>query len=368
MLQGKCRGAIERWLVLIPSPKAGHDGRAGYNVATMSGLAMITYLRSFFLFAITALFLSYGPVLAASNYEESLKELAEGVIGEAAKLKAKRLAFLDFADNKEHAGPVGQFLTEELGTQVLVIGDLSVVDHKLLAATMRKHHLIRVTAAQASAVRRVAKALRVDLFVTGSFVESAEGLHLTAKLVEPRTVQAVGAARVTLPKAGPLATFFKTAPAPKIEKLESETPKEPALALPGHNNDLYSMTITDIRRRDDQIILDMMLENRSARGLMIHCRLQDTYLTDEHGTEWRQSVSANREGLCIRGAELSGHEKAHVFLTFPLQGKTPGSRLGFHFSEMSPRQDAIVMIEGLTLDLQEPGTAATSRERAGRAP
>ncbi len=57
--------------------------------------------------------------LGYGHYEESLKQLAEGVIVKAVKAKKQRLAFLDFTDSKGNATPLGQFLAEEVGAQVL---------------------------------------------------------------------------------------------------------------------------------------------------------------------------------------------------------------------------------------------------------
>ncbi len=58
----------------------------------------------------------HSTSLAASKYEDSVKELAEGVAAEAIKMKKSRLALLDFVDNKGEVTPIGQFLAEELAT------------------------------------------------------------------------------------------------------------------------------------------------------------------------------------------------------------------------------------------------------------
>ena len=142
----------------------------------------------------------YSPVLAASKYEESVKELAEGVASEAIKMKKSRLAVLDFVDSKGDVTPIGQFLAEELATHLLVAGELKVVDHKLLAATMAKHQLTHLETSQAKAAKKVAKALRADLFVTGAYLEIPEGVQVTAKLIGPYTVYPVGAARAIVRK------------------------------------------------------------------------------------------------------------------------------------------------------------------------
>ena len=65
---------------------------------------------------------------AAATYEESLKQLGDAVIAEAVKAKKQRLAFLDFTDSKGNATPMGQFLAEEVATQVLVAGELNRIE------------------------------------------------------------------------------------------------------------------------------------------------------------------------------------------------------------------------------------------------
>lgn len=78
---------------------------------------------------------------AAASYEDSLKQLAEDVTERAAKAKKQRLAVLDFTDSQGEPTPVGQFLAEELGTQIMVAGELTTVDRTLLYSTMKKMQL-----------------------------------------------------------------------------------------------------------------------------------------------------------------------------------------------------------------------------------
>jgi hypothetical protein len=68
------------------------------------------------------LMLWHSAASAASKYEDSVKELAEGVAAEAIKMKKSRLALLDFVDSTGEVTPIGQFLAEELATHLLVAG------------------------------------------------------------------------------------------------------------------------------------------------------------------------------------------------------------------------------------------------------
>ena len=82
-----------------------------------------------------------GYALAAANYEESLKQFAEEVMAESVRAKKERLAIVDFTDSKGTVTPVGQFLAEELGTQILVVGDVAVVERRLVNSTLKKLHI-----------------------------------------------------------------------------------------------------------------------------------------------------------------------------------------------------------------------------------
>jgi len=96
---------------------------------------------------------------AGVSYEESLKQLAEAITERAAKAKKHRLAFLDFTDSQGQSTPVGQFLAEEIGTQIMLAAELTVVDRTLTYSTLKKLHVDRIDPDHAKAVQRVAKAI-----------------------------------------------------------------------------------------------------------------------------------------------------------------------------------------------------------------
>jgi TolB-like protein len=287
---------------------------------------------------------------AAANYEESLKQLAEGVIAEAIKAKKQRLAFLDFTDSKGNATPLGQFLADEVGTQVLVAGELKVVERTLVLSTLKKLHVDQIEPAQAKSVRRAAKAIRADVFIAGSYMETPEGVLVTAKLISPLNVQVVGAARGTLPKTGPLGVFIKEANKPPVVKIEG--PKEPPIpaGLGFHRNEYYELVVQSIEKQDGRAKLDLTIENRSSRNLKVLCLLQETMLKDDHGAAWHQGVEENRDGLCTRGLELSPREKERAVLTFTAPSDASASLFTLHYHEKSPRRDADFTIDGLKVE------------------
>jgi TolB-like protein len=291
-----------------------------------------------------------APIWAGTNYEESLKQLAESVITEAVKAKKRRLAFLDFTDAKGRTTLIGQFLSDEIGTQVLLAGELNVVERTLVHSTLKKLRVTQIEPANAKAVRRAAKAIRADAFVVGSFLDSPDGLLVTAKLISPLNAQVVGAARGTLPQAGPLGELIRDADKPAVVA-KVETPTEPAApaGLGFHRNELYELVVLAMEKQDHHIKMDLTIENKSPRDLKILCLLQDTTLKDERGATWSQGVEENRDGLCTRGLELSPREKDRAVLTFTSPDDASGTRFTLHYHEKSPRRDAAFTIDGLAL-------------------
>ena len=300
-------------------------------------------------------------VFAAGGYEESLKLLADGVIAESLKAKKERLAIIDFTDAKGAVTPIGQFLAEELGTQLLVAGELKVVEHRLVSSTLKKRHITQIEATSPKALKGAAKAIRTDVFVTGSYLDAPEGILVTVKLMNPSNAQAIGAARGMIPKAGPLGEMVKEANTPPPVKVEP--PKGPATpeGLGFHRNEFYELVVRALSRQDNRIRMDLTIENRSPRDVKLLCLLQNTVLKDNLGGQWAQSVEGNRDGLCTRGVELSPREKDRAVLTFTAPADSPAvSQFTLSFHEKSPRRDATFAIEGLTVETAiSPATTVT---------
>ena len=285
---------------------------------------------------------------AGANYEESLKQLADRVTEGAVKAKKQRLAFLDFTDSKGEPTPIGQFLAEELGTQIMVAGELTVVDRTLTYSTLKKLHVDHVDSAHAETVRRAAKAIRADVFVGGMIIETPEGLQITVRLINPSKAQTIGATRGMLPKAGPLNAFLKQEETPQpIVKIESPQEAPLPVGLGTHRNEYYEMIVGSIELQTSRAKVDLTVENLSRRDLKLLCHLQETLLKDEHGTAWHQGVEDNREGLCIRGVELSPHRKERAVLTFTGSPETAATQFTLHFREKLPRRDSSFIIDGL---------------------
>lgn len=293
------------------------------------------------------------PAQAASPYEKSLTQLAEGIVSDAMKAKKERLAVLDFTDDSGTITQIGQFLAEELSAQILLGGELTVIDRKLAHAALEKQHVAQLEPAQAKEIEQAAKMVQADIFVTGSYHESPGDFRVTVQLLNPSTIQPLGAARGTIPKAGPLAELVKEVNKPPVVKIDPFAKAAPPPGLGFHRNGQYQLVVTALYRRGQQIVADLTIENTSTRDIKALCLLQDTLLEDDHGAQWKLSVEDNREGLCMRGLELSPRGKERAVLTFSAPADASGNRFIFRYHEKAPRLNAQFTIEGLKIESAE---------------
>lgn len=295
-----------------------------------------------------------SQTLAAGNYDESLKQLAEGVTAEAVKARKRRLALVEFADAKGAVTAIGQFLTDEMATQLQVGGELKVLEQGQVQTALTRHKVVKFDATQAKAVGSAAKEIKADLFVTGTYVETPTGMQVTMKLIRPEKADVLGAVRGSLPKTGQLGELIKEANKPPV-KVDAG-PKKPDVpdGLGFHRNDQYELVVHSVVVQDKLAKVDVTIENRSPRDMKVLCRLQDTTLRDKHGVVWNQRIEDNREGLCTRGMELQPRETQRAVLTFAAPTEDETSEVSLQLHETSPRRDAVFTIEGLRVDGTAP--------------
>jgi len=321
----------------------------------------VTTMTNRFLLLLTCWLLTLPASYAkAGNYEESLKQLAESVTAETVKARKRRVALVDFTNTKGETTPIGQFLTDELATQLLVGGELKVIERAQVQAALSKHQVKKIDHAHAKAVGKAAKAMKADLFVLGTYADTPTDVQVTMKLIRPQKADVVGAARGSLPKTGQLGELIKDANAPPIMKTDNAPQKSDAPeGLGFHRNEQYELVVHSVLVRDKQAKVELTVENTSPRDMKVVCLLQDTTLRDKHGVVWPQQIAGNRDGLCTRGIELNPREKERAVLIFAVPREDETSEVSLHVHEMSPRRDAVFTIEGLRVDGATP--VATTR-------
>src|SRR5574341_2580697 len=124
----------------------------------------------------------------------------------------------------------------------------------------------------------------------------------------------------------------------------------PPTGTPTYENEWYRMSVGSAKRSDKKVTLEISLENLAGRDFRLFCRLNETYLQDEHGTEWRQDARAGREGLCTRGLTLQPGTRRQALMEFTTDQSKPGTVFTLRFHEHGPRRDVVFSILDITIE------------------
>ncbi len=139
------------------------------------------------------------PVLAASDYEDRVRELIKAIVAEAGKLNKQNLAVVDFTDLQGNVTALGRFLAEELSASLVMAGGVQVVDRNQLNKIFQEHSLSMLGISDPEAVQKVGKVAGADALITGSITEMADSVRVTAKVMATDTARVIAAAKTSIP-------------------------------------------------------------------------------------------------------------------------------------------------------------------------
>jgi TolB-like protein len=303
---------------------------------------------------VTALGLSWlvgvpASSAAPAHYEDSVKDLAETVIIEVMKSKRHSLAVVSFTDSEGNITPVGRFLSEEISASLMLSGDIQVLDRNQFSKLLHEQSIQELATADAETIKKIGTMAGVDCVITGTTLDTPEGLRVTVKVLASDTGFVIGGGRSFISKTGPIAELLK--PPPKIV----EAPKPPPRPLvppgtPTYENEWYRLYVMSAKRIENEIVLLLFIENLAGRDFRLLCRMAETYLQDDHGGEWHQDASKNREGLCTQGVTLKPGNKKRVTLEFYSQQPNPASTFSMHFHEDGPRREVVYRVRDIKLE------------------
>jgi len=149
------------------------------------------------------------PAIAASDYEDGVRELTQAIRAEAEKLHKQTLAVVDFTDLKGNVTALGRFLAEELSASLVMAGGVQVVDRNQLNKIFKEHELSMLGISDPAAIKKVGKVAGADALVSGSITEMADSVRVTAKVMATDTARVIAAAKTTIPKTGTIAELLK---------------------------------------------------------------------------------------------------------------------------------------------------------------
>lgn len=247
------------------------------------------------LFFLIFLFLCSNNSFAASNLEEGVSQLAEQISKNMQEKQKQKIAIIDFSDLNGNVTALGQFMAEELTTQLFIIapGKFEVVERRQLLKLEEELALGQIGFIEEKGIKKMGQVLGVDAIVTGSMTDLGNTVKVNARLIAVESAKVFAVAATDIPKTGMVADLIakqveRRGPAAKTPATPStsQTAKvESKQEVPLFQNDYFKITAKSLNKTGKTIKLVLLYENITDKNLSIAI-YRDRYLTDENGEGW----------------------------------------------------------------------------------
>jgi curli biogenesis system outer membrane secretion channel CsgG len=151
------------------------------------------------------------PLVLFCALEAKSQELEKGLSDIAAELSAamasssiKKLAVIDFSDLGGSQSVLGQFIAEELVTDLIRSspGRFDIVERRQLAKVLSEQKLSAGALFDPASIASVGKILGIQAIVTGSFADLGEDVKINARVIAVDTAKIFTASSTKVKKAG----------------------------------------------------------------------------------------------------------------------------------------------------------------------
>lgn len=161
--------------------------------------------RSAFLAAILLVLglLNGFPLCAADDLEAGIQEVSKQLSSAMVGGKVKKVAIVEFPDLNGYQSALGQFIAEELITQLSIganAGQFDVVERRQLVRVLQEQELTDSSLFDAQSISKIGKILGIEAIITGSIADLGTDVKINARVISVETAKVFGAASAKIPK------------------------------------------------------------------------------------------------------------------------------------------------------------------------
>jgi len=162
------------------------------------------------------------PAIALADFEHGVKDLAKQISKQMIENSKKKIAVIEFSDLNDQMTLLGQYLPEELITQLFINESkkYELVERRQIQKVLQQQGLGTSGLLDADAMGTVGNILGIDAIVTGSITDLGNKIKVNARLISVDTAKIFAVATTTMPKEGIVANLMEKIPATK-----SDTPR-----------------------------------------------------------------------------------------------------------------------------------------------
>jgi len=298
------------------------------------------------------LWLLPAPSLAqpAKDLESGVHDLA-GQLAQGMAGQAKKVAVVEFPDLNGYQSTLGQFIAEELITQLSMSktpSQFDVVERRQLVRVLKEQELTDSSLFDAASISKIGKILGIEAIVTGSIADLGSEIKINARAISVETAKVFAAASAKIPKDDVVQQLMRqnAGPAPGSSGVSAKTgiPRVAQRSDVYFQNDFLRVQISSaaLSKAKNRLTLSLVIENISSQEVLLSmARDYDYCLTrvvDNSGVVVPTRASSSSDvmvtGLrCLYGeaeevkaeyyARLSPGAKTPIVLAFETQGKEP---------------------------------------------
>lgn len=236
------------------------------------------------------------PAIAqsATDLEGALAEIVTRLSQQMKDSKISKVAVIPFPDLNGYQSALGEFLAEELITQLFVQnpGHFAVVERRQLNKVLAEQQLSTTSVFEADNISKLGKILGVDAIVTGSIADLGTEVKINARAIAISTASVFAAASAKAPKKGIAENLMmQNAPVPQGGVAAAVSPVQRSDAY--FSNSFLRVGIAQVARSGDagQIMLALSIENLTNNELFLALEYDGAWcvatLIDNLGNRYR---------------------------------------------------------------------------------
>lgn len=160
------------------------------------------FFESALLIALMIALSSPRGAAAAQDLEQGTVDLAQQ-LATALQGQTKKVAIVEFTDLSGFQSILGQFISEELVTQLTSgtnAGKFDVVERRLLARVLQEQQLTDSSLFDAASITKIGKILGIQVLITGSIADLGTEIKINARAISVESAKVFAAAAIKITK------------------------------------------------------------------------------------------------------------------------------------------------------------------------
>lgn len=258
------------------------------------------YLRAAVFVALAMAICLPGAAGAAQDLEQGTVDLAQQ-LATALQGQTKKIAIVEFTDLSGFQSILGQFISEELVTQLTSgtnAGKFDVVERRLLARVLQEQQLTDSSLFDAASITKIGKILGIQVLVTGSIADLGTEIKIHARALSVESAKVFAAAAIKITKTESVRLMMnQSAGRPTMGSQETGPRRQVQASDVFFQNEFLRIDVTAVSVSKDQktVRLALIVSNLLQEDLQLaiaygrgYCEI---YLSDEAGlTEYGRST------------------------------------------------------------------------------